>query len=113
LQRACGGESFGNEFRRRAGEGLQGDFVKIDFVQNARSLGAVAMRAETEETLRDALAAARRESRTTLIHVPVEARPLPGYAWWDVPVAEVSEQEAVQAARRRYLEARKQQRFHY
>ena len=115
LQRACGGQSFGNESRRRDGERgrLDGELLRIDFVQNARSLGAAAYHADSEEALRAALEAARREPRATLIHVPVEPSPLPGYAWWDVPVAEVSEQPAVQEARWRWLEARRQQRFYY
>jgi 3D-(3,5/4)-trihydroxycyclohexane-1,2-dione acylhydrolase (decyclizing) len=36
---------------------------------------------------------------------------VPGYeSWWDVPIAEVSEIGSVQAARTRYVEARKKQR---
>ena len=39
---------------------------------------------------------------------------VPGYeSWWDVPVAEVSEREAVKAARRRYEEARKKERYFF
>jgi 3D-(3,5/4)-trihydroxycyclohexane-1,2-dione acylhydrolase (decyclizing) len=37
---------------------------------------------------------------------------VPGYeSWWDVPVAEVSEREAVQSARKKYEEARKKERY--
>jgi 3D-(3,5/4)-trihydroxycyclohexane-1,2-dione acylhydrolase (decyclizing) len=36
---------------------------------------------------------------------------VPGFeSWWDVPVAEVSEQASVQAAREQYEEHRKKQR---
>jgi 3D-(3,5/4)-trihydroxycyclohexane-1,2-dione acylhydrolase (decyclizing) len=39
---------------------------------------------------------------------------VPGYeSWWDVPVAEVSEQESVKAARREYEEARKKERYFF
>jgi 3D-(3,5/4)-trihydroxycyclohexane-1,2-dione acylhydrolase (decyclizing) len=115
LQQACGGRSFGNEFRSRDGQGrIDGTFVSIDFVQNARSLGAVAMRADTEAELVTALETAHRESSTTLIHVPVEAEArLPGWAWWDVPVAEVSDVQSVQAAREQYVQDRKKQVFYY
>jgi hypothetical protein len=35
-----------------------------------------------------------------------------GYeTWWDVPIAEVSENEAVQAAREAYVEAAKKERY--
>jgi 3D-(3,5/4)-trihydroxycyclohexane-1,2-dione acylhydrolase (decyclizing) len=37
--------------------------------------------------------------------------PLPGYSWWDVPVAEVAESEKVRAARASYEEARRRERF--
>jgi 3D-(3,5/4)-trihydroxycyclohexane-1,2-dione acylhydrolase (decyclizing) len=39
---------------------------------------------------------------------------VPGYeAWWDVAVAEVSENASVRAARASYEEARKKQRYHW
>jgi 3D-(3,5/4)-trihydroxycyclohexane-1,2-dione acylhydrolase (decyclizing) len=115
LQQACGGRSFGNEFRSRDGQGrMNGNFVTIDFVQNARSLGAAALRAETETELVAALESARRELRTTLVHVPVEpGAQVPGWAWWDVPVAEVSDVPQVQAAREQYVQNRTKQVFHY
>ncbi|MBO8141470.1 MAG: 3D-(3,5/4)-trihydroxycyclohexane-1,2-dione acylhydrolase (decyclizing) [Firmicutes bacterium] len=117
LQVSSGSPSFGNEFRYRRPESgsLDGEYVPVDFAANAASLGAAAWRAEDPQALRDALAAARKESRTVLIHVPVdpEAR-VPSYdSWWDVPIAEVSTQPGVQAARAKYVEARKRQRFYY
>ena len=115
LQKACGGNSFGNEFRRRSRSSgrLEGERLAIDFAQNARSLGAVALRAENEDELVAALAAARNEKRSVLIHVPVEPSPLPSFAWWDVPVAEASAAAAVQEERRRYEEARRKRVFYY
>ncbi len=113
LQRACGSGGFGNEFRARAGEaGLRGDFVEVDYVANARSLGAWAVSARTEDDLRRALSEARAQPRTAVVHVPVEpSTPLPGYSWWDVPVAEVSESAEVRNARAAYEEARQRERF--
>jgi 3D-(3,5/4)-trihydroxycyclohexane-1,2-dione acylhydrolase (decyclizing) len=114
LQRSCGSGGFGNEFRRRAGQRLEGETLAIDFVANARSLGAAAFHADTEEELSRALEEARREPRTSLIHVPVEpGASVPGFSWWDVPVAEVSDQEAVRQARARYEEAVRARRFYY
>jgi 3D-(3,5/4)-trihydroxycyclohexane-1,2-dione acylhydrolase (decyclizing) len=109
LQRSSGSAGFGNEFRRRdATSGrLDGPLLSIDYAQNARSLGAAAFTAGTEGQLRDALRAARRERRSALIHVTVRsAEPLPATAWWDVPVAEVSADPAVQRARQAYEAAR-------
>ncbi|HET8644951.1 MAG TPA: thiamine pyrophosphate-dependent enzyme, partial [Vicinamibacteria bacterium] len=101
LQRACGSAGFGNQFR-----------VEVDFVANARSLGAWAASARTAEELARALDQAREQERTAVIHVPVEpSTPLPGYSWWDVPIAEVSDSADVRAARAAYEEARRRQRF--
>lgn len=113
LQRACGGRSFGNEFRQRDGARLTGRPLRIDFAANARSLGAEAFLASTAEELRAALRAARAASRTALVHVPLEAQPIPGTAWWDVPVAEISNRPETQAARQQYDTARAKQRYYF
>jgi 3D-(3,5/4)-trihydroxycyclohexane-1,2-dione acylhydrolase (decyclizing) len=116
LQRGCGGNSFGNEFRSRvaASGRLEGAPVPVDFVKNAESLGATAVRANTPEELRTALADARRAKGVRLICVetPADVR-LPGYSWWDVPMASTSSVPAVRAARRAYDRARKKQRLYY
>jgi len=100
LQRQCGGRSFGNEFRRRRNGRLDGELLAVDYAANAASLGAAAMRAESEAELGRALEDARRETRSVLIHVPVEpGAPVPSYAWWDVPAAEPAAAERRAAAR--------------
>jgi 3D-(3,5/4)-trihydroxycyclohexane-1,2-dione acylhydrolase (decyclizing) len=116
LQRSCGSGGFGNEFRERDAESgrLTGANVAVDFVANARSLGAAAFAANTEEELVQALNAARAETRTSLVYVPIEAKtPIPGYSWWDVPVSEESDAADVQAARRAYQKALRARRFYY
>jgi 3D-(3,5/4)-trihydroxycyclohexane-1,2-dione acylhydrolase (decyclizing) len=86
--------------------------VPVDFAKNAESLGAVGLTATNERELRDALDKARSADRTTLISVRVPFEPqVPSFeSWWDVPVAEVSEQESVQEARAGYEERQKNQR---
>jgi len=114
LQRACGGRSFGNEFRFRQGRGgrLEGDPLPVDFVGNARSLGAVVFTAGDEASLRQALTEARRSPRTCLIYIPISSRSvMAGFSWWDVPPAEVSGVPTVRAARRKYDRARRQGRY--
>ena len=117
LQMDAGAPAFGNELRYRDEHSgrLEGPFIPIDFAKNAESLGATTYTATNETELRAALRWAAGESGTTLIYVPVdsEAR-VPGYeSWWDVPVAEVSTKQGVQAARDAYVRAREKQRYYY
>jgi 3D-(3,5/4)-trihydroxycyclohexane-1,2-dione acylhydrolase (decyclizing) len=116
LQRACGGRSFGNEFRvRTARTGrLEGDPVPVDLMANARSLGATVFSAQSEAALQAALAAARREKNTCLIYVPVTpGSVMQGFSWWDVPPAAISGVASVRAARASYDRARRRQQFYY
>ena len=117
LQMSAGSPAFGNElrYRDRASNRLEGDFVPIDFARNAESYGAVAFRAHSEGELREALERSKRESRTVVIHVPVQIdASVPGFeSWWDVPVAEVSEEAGVQTAQEAYERARARQRYFY
>ena len=116
LQRGCGGNSFGNEFRRRNGRGgrLEGAFAPVDFARNAESLGATAVRARTPAELRAALQEARSAPgvRVICVEVPADVR-LPGYAWWDVPVSATSKVPGVRSARGAYDRATQKQRFHH
>jgi 3D-(3,5/4)-trihydroxycyclohexane-1,2-dione acylhydrolase (decyclizing) len=115
LQRACGGASFGNELRRRGPDGtLSGEVLSVDFEKNAASLGLRTWRARTEDELAQALEAAERCAESALVHVLVDPLALvPGFGWWDVPVAEESEQPAVREAREEYERQRGRQKLHY
>jgi len=113
LSRACGNRGMGTEYRYRRDGKLEGDVIEIDFAANARSLGADAVRAVTREELRQALTAARKSARTSVVVVETAYdQRVPGYeSWWDVPIAEASEMDSVRAARAKYVEARKKQRI--
>ena len=117
LQAHCGSPAFGNElrFRSQATGRLDGEYADLDFAKNAESLGARAYRATTAAELREALARARQEPRTTVIHARVDRESrVPGYeSWWDVPVAEVAGRESVRSAQAQYRAARQRQRFYY
>jgi len=115
LSRSCGNEGMGTNYRYRRGEKYDGDFLAVDFVSNAASLGAWTVRVRTGEELQAALVSARKEPRTAVIVVETSYdQRVPGYeSWWDVPIAEVSEREAVKAARQRYEEARKKERLFF
>jgi 3D-(3,5/4)-trihydroxycyclohexane-1,2-dione acylhydrolase (decyclizing) len=112
LSRAVGSGGFGTEYRYRE-EGLTGPVIPIDFAANAASLGAYAVSARTYEQLGTALADAKKQTRTSVVVVETDYNDrVPGYhSWWDVPVAEVSESQAVREARAAYIEAIKKERY--
>jgi 3D-(3,5/4)-trihydroxycyclohexane-1,2-dione acylhydrolase (decyclizing) len=116
LSRTLGQQEFGTSYRHRskASGQLDGDRLDVDFVANARSLGAHAVKASTLDELKKALAEAKSIDRTCVIVVETDTTlSVPGYdSWWDVSVAEVSEMDAVRKARARYEEARKRERHH-
>lgn len=115
LQMSSGSPSFGNELRFRDGKTgiLSGGHVPVDFVKNAESLGARAITANGPDELKAALDEARAETRTTLVYVQVDPDiQVPNYeGWWDVPIAEVSEQDSVNSTRAEYEADRGKQRW--
>jgi len=117
LQRSTGTPSFGNELRFRNPQTgrLDGPPIPIDYAKNAESFGAAAYFADSESSFREALARAKEEKGTVLIHVKVDPeKRVPGFeSWWDVPVAEVSEEESVHKALAAYRAGRANQRFFY
>jgi 3D-(3,5/4)-trihydroxycyclohexane-1,2-dione acylhydrolase (decyclizing) len=116
LSRSLGQGGFGTSYHLRSETSgqLDGAPLTVDFVANARSLGAYAMKAATLAELKEALEKAKTLDRTTVIVVETDpAVGVPGYeSWWDVAVAEVSEMESVREARVRYEEARQRERRH-
>src|SRR5690606_7395912 len=117
LQRSAGSPSFGNELRFRNPQTgrLDGPPIPIDYAKNAESFGAAAYYADSESAFKEALERAKADDRTVLIHVSVDPeKRVPGFeSWWDVPVAEVSQEESVQKALAEYRAARANQRFYY
>jgi 3D-(3,5/4)-trihydroxycyclohexane-1,2-dione acylhydrolase (decyclizing) len=112
LSRSLGSQEFGTHYRFRRNGRLEGEVLPIDIAANAESLGAKLYRVRSVDELRDALARAREDTGTVAIHVEVDRyEGVPQYeSWWDVPVAEVSRMETVQAARAEYEQGRRAQR---
>ena len=115
LSQSCGNDGMGTRYRYRREGKYEGEFLPVDFAANTASLGAWTVRARTIAELREALAAARRQLRTSVVVVETSYdQRVPGYeSWWDVPIAEVSGRESVKAARQKYEEARKKERFFF
>jgi len=119
LSRSLGMGGFGTRFVPRGRGPLAGDApdsdvapLPIDFAMNARSLGCHVIECRTHDEYVAALAAARAHDRTTVITIENDRMVgVPDYeSWWDVPVAEVSANPAVQKARRKYETQRVRER---
>ncbi len=112
LSEACGNEGFGTHYRCRTNGQLGGRLVGVDFVANARSLGAEVCRATTCDQLEEALRAMSGHDGTSVVVVETDRNArVPSYeSWWDVPIAEVSDLPAVQSAREEWRAGRSKER---
>jgi 3D-(3,5/4)-trihydroxycyclohexane-1,2-dione acylhydrolase (decyclizing) len=65
------------------------------------------------EELSSALSDLVSQTRTSVVVVETDYYDgVGGYeSWWDVPIAEVSEMEAVEQARQKYVEGKKKERY--
>lgn len=114
LSKSIGSDGFGTKYRFRTGhDALDGETLPIDFAKNCESLGAHVILARNRAELADALEAAKAiHDRPVCIITETDRRQrVPGYeSWWDVSVAEVSDNPDVQQARREYEEQKARQR---
>ena len=115
LSSSLGSEGFGTYYRYRNEETnqLDGGLLPIDYAANAASMGAYVIKAANVTELNAALKKAKTIDQTTLIYIEVDRKKgIPGYAWWDVAVAEISEKEAVKASYETYQENKKNQKYY-
>lgn len=116
LSKSVGSDGFGTKYRYRTeSDMLDGDTLPVDYAKNCESLGAHVIRAHTREAFSAALEEARTiQGKPVCIVTEVDRRQrVGGYeSWWDVAVAEVSENPSVQQAREQYEEAKKKERHH-
>jgi len=104
LQMSRVGRPFGNEFRSRINDRLEGPYLKFDLTKVAEGLGAVTFSAKTPEEFREALKRARLETGPCVIVCETEPhRYLPGAGvWWDVAPPEVSDSSELREIRAQY-----------
>ena len=100
LQQSCGGDAYNN---------LLDLHPRVDFVMHARALGAHATFATGLSDLGRAFEEARNADLTSVIVIETDPAQstAAGGAWWDVPIAEVSDSKNVHDAYRRYEKERK------
>jgi len=115
LSESVGSQRFATRYRYRDEEGrLEGDVLPVDLAANAASLGVTVLRAHGVEQLREHLRTAKQHPGPVLVHIetdPLVSAPASD-AWWDVPVAEVSQLESTRQARKAYEAGKEQQRHH-
>ena len=115
LSNVVGSEGFGTYYRYRNEETqqLDGDVLPVDYVANAASMGAYVIKTSNVEELKNALIKAKTIDTTTLIYIDVDRKKaVPGFTWWDVAVAEVSEKEAVKESLKTYKKNKKTQKYY-
>lgn len=115
LSQSIGSQRFGTRYRYRDPSSglLTGENLPVSFSGNARSLGAHVIEAKDIASLKEALKEAKKQNRTTVITIETDLfKGVPGYAWWEVPVAEVSNIDSVKEAYQEYIENKKKQKYY-
>ena len=118
LSRSLGQSGFGTRYVFPGDRGPLDDQAEgvaalpVDLAANAASLGAHVIRCNGYAEVVAALSKAQEIDRTTVIYVKNDRYVgVPGYhSWWDVPVAEISEIDTVNAAREEWAEHRARER---
>jgi len=116
LSKSIGQEGFGTEYKYRDEDSgqLDGADLPVDLAANAASLGAEVISATDIKSFSEALIVAKSNKKTTVIYIEtVPERKIAGYgwAWWDVPVSQVSEIDTVNKAYETYVKNKKKQRY--
>ncbi len=122
LSRSLGQEGFATRYVYPQDNVLPGDTVgenvevlPVDLAANARSLGAHVIECKTYDDFAAAIKTAETIDKTTVIYIQNDRYVnVPGYnSWWDVHVAEVSEMETVQEARKGWEKMRAKERYFF
>ena len=102
LQENCGNSGFNNLIRDC--RSTQNEVMRVDFAAHARSMGAKSEEVEGIASLENALERARNSETTYVINILTDPNKTveEGGNWWDVAVAEVSNEKGVNKARKNY-----------
>lgn len=115
LSESLGTAAFGTQYRYRNKQSgqLDGELLPVDLALNAQSLGAEVIKVDQLDAFKNALKLSSRNTKTTLIYVETDASVrVGGYAWWEVPVAEVSKNKKVQAAYKKLQKNKLKQKYY-
>lgn len=115
LSESLGTEGFGTKYRYRnekTGQ-LNGKFLPVDLAANAASMGASVLKATTAASLKTALEDAKKIKNTTVIYVETDREErVGGYAWWEVPVAQISTSKKVKLAHEKLVKNKSTQKYY-
>jgi len=115
LSKSLGTNGFGTVYKyrdKKTGQ-LTGEYLPVDLATNAESLGAVVIRTKSIDELKQALAESKKENKTTVIYIETDREErVDGYAWWEVPVAEVSTVSSVKESLEKLHNNKKKQKYH-
>ena len=102
LQENCGNSGFNNLIRDC--RSTQNEVMRVDFAAHARSMGAKSEEVKGIASLEKALERARSSETTYVINILTDPNKTvkEGGNWWDVAVAEVSNEKGVNKARKNY-----------
>jgi 3D-(3,5/4)-trihydroxycyclohexane-1,2-dione acylhydrolase (decyclizing) len=111
-----GSDGFGTKYRYRTdSDHLDGEVIPVDYAANCASLGAHVIKARDRDELANAIKEAQgHQGGPVCVVIEVDrSQRVSGYeSWWDVAVAEVSDNPDVQRARQEYEAARARERYY-
>ncbi len=115
LSKSLGTDGFGThyKFRNEKTGHLDGNYLPVDLAANAESLGAIVFCTKSIDDFKQALIKAKKKDRTTVIYIETDREQgVNGYAWWEVPVAQVSTIETVKDSYETLQKNKKKQRYY-
>jgi len=115
LSASLGTDGFGTRYlyrNEKTGQ-LDGKYLPVDLAANAASMGATVIKATTTASLKVALEEAKKIKNTTVIYVETDREErVGGYAWWEVPVAQISTSKKVKKAHDQLVKNKSTQKYY-
>ncbi len=115
LSNSLGSQGFGThyKFRNKKTGQLDGGYLPVDLAANAESLGAIVLKANNIDEFKQSLSKAKQTDRTTVVYIETDReKRVGGYAWWEVPISEVSQIKTINESYKKLTENRKKKRLY-
>lgn len=115
LSNSLGSQGFGThyKFRNKKTGQLDGGYLPVDLASNAESLGAIVLKANNIDEFKESLIKAKQTDRTTVVYIETDReKRVGGYAWWEVPVSEVSQIKTINESYKKLTENRKKKKLY-